>query len=214
MRRFAHIVASIGVVIALAGCDEQRSTTPPAPVGSATRASSFLTIGSSATEGDGVSDRLHEAWPYLMFDHAFPISTTLVNAAIDGATVTNASVQQLPVARRVEPDVVAIWLGVDDLAQHTPIHEFTPALEKLIQEVRATGAQRILVADIPSVFGESSALYNAAIRHAVRATKSTLVELSRAAVTLTPSRGLNDQPDAASQRVIALAFERALKTLG
>ena len=84
-------------------------------------------------------------------------------------------------------------------------------MENLIQDLRATGAHRILVADIPSVFGEGSATYDVAIRQAVRATNATLVELERAAITLTPSRGLPDQPNAASQRVIALAFERALK---
>ena len=49
------------------------------------------TIGGSATEGDGVPDRFRDAWPYLLFDEAFPVSTSLVNAALDGATVANAA---------------------------------------------------------------------------------------------------------------------------
>ena len=116
MARFAHLVAAIGVVSALAGCAGKSNAPAAEAVGATARTTTFLTIGSSATEGDGVSDRLHEAWPYLVFNQAFPISTSLVNAAVDGATVTNAREEQVPVARELKPDVVAIWLGVDDLA--------------------------------------------------------------------------------------------------
>ena len=96
---------------------------PSAAGGTQGKPTTLVTIGSSATEGDGVSNRFRQAWPYLFFDEAFPISTSLVNAAVDGATVANASTQQLPLVREVKADVVAIWLGVDDLENHTPIDQ-------------------------------------------------------------------------------------------
>ena len=65
-----------------------------------------------------------------------------------------------PLAQEVKPQVVAVWLGIDDLAQHTPIDQFASELRDLIDELRATGAQRILVADLPRVFGAGALSYN------------------------------------------------------
>ena len=119
-------------------------------------------------------DRLRDAWPYLLFDEAFPISTSLVNAALDGATVARAEADQLPLAREVKPRVVAIWLGIDDLAQHTPVAHFSSELRALIEELRATGAQRILVADLPRAFGSGVTEYDTAIRSVVESTERHL----------------------------------------
>ena len=134
-----------------------------------------------------------------------------MNAALDGATVANVSVEQLPVAEEVKPDVVAIWLGADDLAQRTPVDRFRSGLQTLIDQIRRTGATRILVADLPPAY-HGVEPYNTAIREVVRSTKSTLVELADAGISLAPTDRLADQPDVASHRLIAAAFTRALKT--
>ena len=47
----------------------------------------MLAIGGSATEGDGVRDRLVNAWPYLVFHQALPVSAIFVNGSLDDATV-------------------------------------------------------------------------------------------------------------------------------
>ena len=115
--------------------------------------------------------------------------------------------------RRSKPDVVAVWLGIDDLSQRTPVGQFAAGLRTVIDDLRAAGADRILVADLPKAYGDVSS-YNAAIRGVVRSTKTTLVDLQDAAVSLARSDRFAAQPDAASQRVIAGAFEQALRTPG
>ena len=212
MKRYAaRAWSSMVLVLALGACTGGSHPAPSASAGDNAKPTTLLTIGGSATEGDGVPDRFRDAWPYLLFDEAFPVSTSLVNAALDDATVANAEVDQLPLAREVKPQVVAVWLGIDDLAQHTPIDQFSSGLHTLIEELRANGAQRILVADLPRVFGVGAAAYDTATRSVVQSTNATFVELENAAISLRPSRGLADQPDTASHRVIATAFERALK---
>jgi len=206
------VVAAIGLLFALVSCS---GTRPPSPFASADtkgRSTTLLTIGGSATEGDGVPDRYRDAWPYLLYQDAFPPSTSLVNAALDGATTANTLIDQLPLAQQVKPDTVAIWLGADDLAQRTPIDQFATGLRVLIDDLRHTGARRILVADLPDVLGPNAPAYNAAIRRAVTVTNARLVELQHAPITLTPSGGAGPQPDAASQRVIANAFRQELET--
>jgi len=210
MTRASRALAAFSLVVVLGACSGSAHSATNA-AGAQEKPTTLVTIGSSATEGDGVADRFREAWPYLLFDEAFPVSTSLVNAAVDGATVANAPVQQVPLVREVKPEVVAIWLGVDDLSEHTPTGQFSSGLRTLIADLRSDGVRRILIADIPNAFGASASSYDDAIRAVVRSTEVSLVELQSTAMSLVPSRGLSDQPDADGQRMIATAFEKALR---
>lgn len=210
MRRLTAC-AAIGLLVSLPACSGGTRVNAVATPATNAAPTTLLTIGGSATEGDGLADRYREAWPYLLFHEAFPLSTSLVNAAVDGATVANVPSEQLSLAGEVKPDVVAIWLGIDDLSQRTPIDVFTAELTTAIQDLRASGSRRILVADLPKAYG-NVAPYNTAIRAVVRSTKSTLVELDEAAVVLASDGRFPAQPDTTSQRVIATAFEQAFKS--
>jgi lysophospholipase L1-like esterase len=207
-RRLAF--AALVLLPALTSCHGgSHSAQPAAPA--AAKPQTLVTIGDSATEGDGVADRFRRAWPYLLFDDSFAPSSTLVNAALDGATAANARLLQEPVAKEVKADVVAIWLGAVDVARRTAIAPFGADLRKLLDDLRHAGVRRILVADLPAAYA-GAAPYNAAIRSVTAATKSTLVELGGAAISFTANRGLPDQPDTASHQVIAAAFEHALQS--
>jgi hypothetical protein len=209
--KLLRAVGALSLAVVLASCAGRTHAALSGSGVVSAKASTLVTIGSSATEGDGVPDRFRQAWPYLFFDEAFPVSTTLINAALDGATVANAQVQQMPLVRQVKPDVVAIWLGVDDLAQHTPVGQFSSGLQTLVAAIQAVGVRQVLVADIPSDYGSASSPYDDAIRRVAGLTRSTLVDLQHSPIRLVPSRRVGDQPDASGQRVIAGAFERALK---
>jgi lysophospholipase L1-like esterase len=209
-RRNIILVTTV-LVVALAACSDARPASPFASPDANQKPTTLLTIGGSATEGDGVANRYRDAWPYLVFNKSLPRSASLVNAALDGATVANTLLDQLPLAQEVKPDTVAIWLGADDLLQRTPIGRFSDQLHQLIESLRAAGAHKILVADLPSAYGRDSGMYNAAIRRVVHATNTTLVELQRAPISLAPTDGLPDQPTTASDQLVADAFDRALQ---
>lgn len=203
-------LATIVLVVTLTACSGSGRPTSVASTDNGAP-TILLVMGGSATEGDGVANRFREAWPYLVFRDAFSRSTSLINAALDDATVANAQADQLPLVTEVKPDTVLIWLGVDDLSHRTPPAQFASQLCTLVDDIRATGTRRVLVADLPDALGNTSA-YNAAIRQVVAATNTKLVELEHAAIALVPTDGLPPQPDAASHRAIAQAFERALQT--
>ncbi len=204
-------IATIGVALTLAGCDA--GTAKPVPPSAATaRRTTLLTIGGSATEGDGLQDRFREAWPYLFFHKGFPVSTSLVNAAVDGATVANAVAGQVSLAAQLHPDVAAVWLGIDDLAARTPIATFSSGLASVVHALQAQDVREILVADLPKAYGAVGPM-NAAIRAVVRSTGSTLVELEDAAVVLAANGRFPAEPDSPSQAAIASGFSSAQKPL-
>jgi lysophospholipase L1-like esterase len=203
------IVAAIALIALVACSTGSRAAKGPAAAPSTGPAMSVLALGGSATEGDGVPDRLRDAWPYLVFQTAFPRSTIFVNGALDDATLQHAITAQAPLAAQLKPDVVEVWLGADDVTARTPISVFRFEFHQLLDLLHASGARRILVADLPPALG-NAASYNAAIHTEVAAAHAELVSLANTAITLEPTEGLTPQPDAASHRLIAAAFERRI----
>jgi lysophospholipase L1-like esterase len=202
-------------VLALAACSGGSSTTNTAgSTAVQAPAARVLAIGGSATEGDGVADRLHDAWPYVVFRRAFPRSTVFVNGALDGATAAHALADQAPLAAELKPTLVEVWLGADDVQARTPIPEFTASFTALVGALRGDGSTRVLVADLPPAYGAAAVPYNDAIRSVVARTHAELVPLAAAAVHLAPTGGLAPQPDAASHRAVATAFTRAIAARG
>ena len=215
-RRLMHrlpVRATVAVVaiLALAACSGSGRRKRAGPSTSGIQATQIVVaIGDSATEGDGVPDRLQNAWPYLVFRNALPISAALVNGALDDATVADAIVNQAPLVQELQPDIVAVWLGADDLRASTPVPTFALAFARLLETLQSERSPRILVADIPEAYGRGAAAYNTAIADVVVKAHAELVPLAHAAIALAPSEGLAPQPDARSHRVVADAFARAI----
>jgi hypothetical protein len=187
------------VIVALSACAcsaDRAANGPPVDVDANVPAKTVLALGGRESAGDGLGDRLRDAWPYRVFD-ALPRTTVFVNGARDDATVAHARTEQVPLARELRPDIVEVWLGADDVAARTPIRAFTSDFARLLGELRAAGARRILVADLPAAYGERAARYNNAIHRLVRDAGAELVALARARI---------------DQRVIADAFAAAIKS--
>ena len=215
MKRFARFAALAATLVLLASaCATQRAASSGADTSANAPGITLLTIGGSATEGDGVADRLRDTWPYLLLNDTLTPNDHLVNGALDGATAANALAEQAPLAAQTHANTVAIWIGYDDVLAHTPVRSFATDFESLVQEVQAAGAQRVLVADLPLAFGGDSAAINDAIRSIASATNAHLVELANTHVPLAPSDGLASQPTTQGQRAVADAFERVLRTGG
>jgi GDSL-like Lipase/Acylhydrolase family len=200
------ILAAVSM-LTLAACSAGSHSKASAPTTAPAAATeTVLAIGGSATEGDGVRDRLRDAWPYIVFRDDLPASAAFVNGALDDATVAHALATQAPLAQELNPDLVEIWLGADDLLAATPIPAFTFTFTHLVEMLRADGSRRILIGDLPAAYGSRAVFYNSAIHAVVSTTHSELVSLANASITLEPTDGLSPQPDAASHRVIAAAF--------
>ena len=209
VRRLAAVCA---VAFLCAACSGGRSAARlAAPTDNpAARPQTLLVLGGADNEGQAIPDRLQDAWPYLLYHDAFPRAAVLVNDALDTATAADVLDTQASLVRQLSPDIVAMWIGIDDLRDRTPIPTFTHELRTLTATLHADGARHILIADIPYAYGSNAAAYDVAIRTVAQAAGAVLVELQHLHVTFVTDHRSPPEADAATHRAIANAFEQAL----
>jgi lysophospholipase L1-like esterase len=58
--------------------------------------------------------------------------------------------QQLPVAIAAQPDVVTVWLAVNDFTGPVPLDAYASDLDRLLAALEATGA-KVLVGNLPDL---------------------------------------------------------------
>lgn len=139
-------------VLATSGCtgpgrEGERSSLPTrVPKGSGLV---YVAIGASETVGAGSKEPLREAWPQVLFRTALPHGATFVNLGIPGTTVTGALRRELPYAIDLRPDLVTVWLNVNDLVAGVDPEHFGRTLGRLVSELRAGGVEDVLIANTP-----------------------------------------------------------------
>src|SRR5213593_5190153 len=73
----------------------------------------YLALGDSYTIGTGASDDAH-AWPSIV---ARRLGAELTNPAVNGYTTEDLIRDELPLFRTLQPDLVTVLIGVNDLVQ-------------------------------------------------------------------------------------------------
>lgn len=109
----------------------------------------YVAVGASETVGVGATHPSTEAWPEVLRRDALPPDTTFVNVGVSGSTVAQALTQQLPRAFDVEPDLVTVWLNVNDALRFVPISDYERDLATLVGGLRRGGAAQVLLANTP-----------------------------------------------------------------
>jgi lysophospholipase L1-like esterase len=181
MRPLLLLISLLASIIA--GC----TGAPPAAV---ERPLTLVAIGASDAVGVGASDPLKTGWvPQL--HQKLPAGTRLVNLGISGAKVADAIDQELPVAVDVDPDLVVVWIAVNDLIGGTPLPEYERGLDLLLGDLAGRTRARVFVANVPNLSALPGAAgldraavaaligdWNAAIERAVTRNNATLVDLA------------------------------------
>lgn len=184
-------------------------TTAPPPV--------YVAVGASETVGVG-ADLPEQAWPEVLRRTRLPEGTRFTNLGISGATVAQALEQELPRALPLRPDLVTVWLNVNDLTAQVPVERYEAQLRQLVHALRRDGATKVLVANTPpvqllpsylecrrrplgacalvalippSVVSAAVDSYNAAIARVVQDEGAVLVDLHGAAVRADASGEFN-----------------------
>jgi lysophospholipase L1-like esterase len=129
-------------------CTASRTAATPKPTPS-TPPLVYVAVGASESVGVGAIDTHRNAWTQVFFRTALPRSAVFVNMAVPGSTVAEALAAQVPEAVALSPDVVTVWLNVNDI-----LHGVTPALyeadlTRLVTALRRGGATKVLVANTP-----------------------------------------------------------------
>lgn len=155
-RRYIPLYMLILVLsICLASCSVfpgGQSTTGPLRVQQAPPARlTYVAIGASDTFGIGADDPPSENWPADL-TMKLGSDVRLVNLGIPGAHAHDALNMELPVALDSRPNLVTIWLAVNDLADNVPLDSYAHDLDQLLSKLLAADPHaRVLVANVPDL---------------------------------------------------------------
>jgi lysophospholipase L1-like esterase len=111
----------------------------------------YVAIGASDTFGIGTSNPYMENWPTDLADKLNQ-KVHLINLGIPGITLHDALNLELPVALDSHPQLVTIWLGVNDIANNVPVYSYSQDLDLLMTRlVSQAPSAHILIANIPDL---------------------------------------------------------------
>jgi acyl-CoA thioesterase-1 len=173
------LLSVAGAVLAGLAC---RATTTAS---STPRPIRYVAIGASDTVGVGAAAPEHESWPAVLKGR-LPAGSQLINLGISGSLLRQAVHQQLPVALEAAPDLVTVWLAVNDYGARVPLEPYLSDLSMLVGELRSKTRAAILVGNIPDLSTLPAAgrfdlrfvdRWNAGIDEAVRRNDAQLVDL-------------------------------------
>jgi acyl-CoA thioesterase I len=141
--------------------------------------------------GVGADDPATEGWVAVLHQK-LPVGTRLHRLGVPGSLAREAIYEQLPHAEAVDPDLVTIWLAVNDFRGGVPLNEYRRDLDEIVRRMTATGA-RVFVANMPQLtsipeFADRdpqelrmhTATWNATIDDVVRSHGAVLVDLLEA----------------------------------
>lgn len=230
----------VAVLLAAAGCAGTPAERPAAAPTPAPDPPVYVAVGASETVGVGAADPAREAWPQVLRDRELP-DADLVNVGVSGATVRAALERQVGEALAAEPDVVTVWLAVNDLAGLVPVEDYEQRLQRLVGLLRREGRTEVLVGNVPDLWrlpayraclpgaprGEVPcrlpavpaeaqvravvADFNAAIERVARAEGARLVDLSREDDLTGLTSSDGFHPSSRGHREVAEAFGAALR---
>ncbi len=111
----------------------------------------YVAIGASDTYGIGTDDPQTQSWPADLSDK-LGNDVHLINLGIPGVHADSALNVEVPIALDSHPDVVTVWLAVNDLADNVSLTNYAQSLNTLLTHLQTlTPHTRILVANVPDV---------------------------------------------------------------
>ncbi|MGH2353721.1 MAG: SGNH/GDSL hydrolase family protein, partial [Chloroflexota bacterium] len=109
----------------------------------------YVALGASDAAGVGVADPQRDSWVSVL-GRRLPQPTKLVNLGIPGITLPEALEVELPPALDAEPDLVTVWLVVNDVLGGVQLDAYRAALGRLLGQLRAGTKAQVAVANIPN----------------------------------------------------------------
>jgi len=154
-RLFQKSLVSSLLLVLLCACTPfvgQVSTSTHLQVQSEPRACiTYVAIGASDTFGTGTTDPTTQSWP-VDLAHKIGPGVRLVNLGIPGIHTRDAFQMELPVALDAHPDVLTVWLAVNDLVDKVPVDQYQRDLDNLLILLqKGAPAARIAVANVPDL---------------------------------------------------------------
>ncbi len=151
----------------------------------------YVALGASDAAGVGVEDPQRDSWVAVLA-RLLPQPTRLVNLGIPGVRLDEAIEVELPPALEARPNLITIWLVVNDLLAGVPLDQYAAHLDRMLRDLRAGATAHIAIGNVPDAPESLQYLgmraterrartegWNAAIAAAARTHGATLVDLNR-----------------------------------
>ena len=186
----------------------------------------YVALGASDTAGVGVENPQQDSWVAVLA-RRLPQPARFVNLGIPGVRLFEAIEVELPPALEAKPDLITIWLVVNDILGGVTLDRYRADLDRLLGQLRAGTTGRIAIGNVPNapntlqylglpaaqrrVLAES---WNAAIAAAASAHGATLVDLyARWPLTQHPEYIGPDRlhPTVVGYRTLAATFHQVLR---
>ncbi|HEX2063663.1 MAG TPA: SGNH/GDSL hydrolase family protein, partial [Acidimicrobiales bacterium] len=139
---------AVVVLLLAAACSPSRPEVLPPPADTGPPPV-YVAVGASETTGVGSDQPLRDGWPRVLHRTAMPPGSVMVNMGIPGATVAQALAEEVDATVEARPNVVTVWLNVNDLNRGVGPAEYERQLEQLVRTLRGNGSIRVLVANTP-----------------------------------------------------------------
>lgn len=186
----------------------------------------WVALGASDATGAGTANPDRESWVAQLAAALAP-RIEAFNLAVGGALLAEARAHQLPAALNLRPDVVSLWLVVNDAVAGVPLERYRGDLRATLGALRERGIE-VVVGNMPDLTlvpaiplpPEGVAEVRAEIERWNRAIAAEAAEVGAAVVDLfghRPERAhFSDDgfhPSVHGHRLIARAFRHVLETV-
>ena len=129
------------------------TASPSSPPATATASSGvkYVAVGASDSVGVGASDPAKGSWPALVAARLPAGSPPYVNLGVSGSLALQAITQQLPGAIAQKPNLVSVWLAVNDLNATIEPASFRDSLAQIVDGLVQKTAATIFVGNVPDL---------------------------------------------------------------
>lgn len=111
----------------------------------------YVAIGASDTFGVGADDPQTQSWPADLATHMGP-GVRLINLGIPSELLHDALTVEVPVALDSHPNVITVWLAVNDIIDNVPLASYTHDLDTLLTRLQTGAPQaKIAIANVPDL---------------------------------------------------------------
>lgn len=141
----------------------------------------YVAIGASETFGLGTEDPYSQNWSADLAGMLGP-KVHLINLGIPGIRIHDALSVELPIALDSHPNLVTIWLAVNDLADNVPIDSYSHDLNLMLSHLQAAAPHaRILIANVPDLtllpYFNNNKYNQRALRNSIQAYNSAIAAI-------------------------------------
>lgn len=148
-----------GAAVALVGCGNAQSPTPPSPTAQQqeTGASSaapadgavrYLALGDSLSQGVGAPDEQTGAFPALLAERwrGEGCEVELQNAGISGYTAEQVLTDEVPQIDEFKPTLITFQAGGNDIVNAVTIEDYRKNVKSVLEAATGSGARVIVLA--------------------------------------------------------------------